>query len=311
MAGRPLTILAIDDDPGDIELLRRHLEDVPEFAVRFVACHNTAAGRTELAKQAVDVIILDYLLRRDTGLEFLQELRDNGYRHPIIMLTGKGDERIAAHVMRTGADDYLIKEDLSPEMINHSLRFVLSRFENERQRMENEAELTRLARFDELTGLYNRRYLLDRLTQEMLRAQRYSSPLCIMMIDLDHFKRVNDTYGHIMGDTVLTTAAEIIRQTVRTTDIPGRYGGEELCVVLTETNLEGAYLTAERLRQGLAAVDFPASEAENFRVTCSIGLAQYGPHMPDVVTLLNTADRALYQAKGAGRNRVIVAPTAP
>jgi two-component system cell cycle response regulator len=305
----PLTILAIDDDLGDMELLRRHLVDVPEFAITLVACTNADAGRAVLAGQAVDVIVLDYLLGADTGLDLLRALRDSGDRRPVIVLTGKGDERIAAAVMRAGADDYLVKEDLTPDAVYRSLRFVLARFENERQRAQLEEELRRLARFDELTGLCNRRYFLDRLTQEMLRARRYGSPLSLLMLDLDHFKQINDTYGHIIGDTVLATVASLLHDTVRATDIPGRYGGEEFCIVLTETKIDGARLLAERLRRRIAEAVFPAVGDAAFRVTCSVGLAQFRNDITDTVAFLDLADRALYQAKAAGRNCIVAATT--
>jgi len=227
------------------------------------------------------------------------------------MLTGKGDERLAAAAMRSGADDYLVKEDLNPDTIHRSLRFVLERYDNERKRAEFEAELMRMARFDELTGVANRRYLLDRLTQEMLRARRYGSPLCILMLDLDHFKRINDTYGHIVGDTVLATVASILRQTIRATDIPGRYGGEEFCVVLTETKADGAHLVAERLRRRIAAEAFPAAAGQSFHVTCSIGLAPYHETIKDVLAFIARADQALYRAKAAGRDRIVHAPDEP
>ncbi len=309
MESKPLTLLAIDDDPGDMEILRRHLEAVPEYTITLITCPNAESGRAALLEHTIDVIVLDYLLGVETGLDLLQELREAGDRRPVIMLTGKGDERIAAAVMRAGADDYLVKEDLNPDTVYRALRFVLERYENERRRAELEAELLRLARFDELTGICNRRYLLDRLTQEMMRTRRYGSPLCVLMLDLDHFKRVNDTYGHIIGDTVLATVANILRQTVRATDIPGRYGGEEFCVVLTETKLGGARLVAERLRRRIAAESFRTPSGEGFQITCSIGLAEYEPSMQDVLDLLNHADRALYQAKAAGRNQVVQLPT--
>jgi two-component system cell cycle response regulator len=311
MDTKPLTILAVDDNQGDIELLRRHLEDIPEFAITLVSCSDTKAGRIELTNRTIDIIFLDYLLGADTGLEFLREMREGGYLKPIIMLTGKGDERIAAAVMRAGADDYLVKEDLNPDTVYRSLRFVLERFENARKRDELEAELQRLARFDELTGVCNRRYLFDRLTQEILRARRYGPPLCILMIDLDHFKRVNDTYGHIMGDTVLAKVASILRQTIRATDIPGRYGGEEFCIALTETKIDGARLVAERLRRQIATEEFPGPDGSTFHMTCSIGLAQFDDCIQDILAFVECADRALYQAKTSGRNRVVCALPEP
>jgi diguanylate cyclase (GGDEF)-like protein len=307
MTATPLTILAIDDDPADLELLRRHLEDIPAYTVTFVGCANVEAGRRELAQQDIEVIFLDYLLGAVTGLDVLRTLRDDREQRPIVVLTGKGDERIAAATMRAGADDYLVKEDLNPDTVYRSLRFVLERFENERKRAALEEELRRLARFDELTGLCNRRYLFDRLTQEILRARRYGSPLSILLVDLDHFKRINDTYGHLMGDTVLATVASVIRDTIRATDIPGRYGGEEICIVLTETKVEGAQLVAERLRRRIATEPFPAAAGGMFQVTCSIGLVEYRDDLKDLVAFLELADRALYQAKALGRNRVVTA----
>jgi two-component system cell cycle response regulator len=170
-----------------------------------------------------------------------------------------------------------------------------------------EAELIRLARLDELTGLCNRRYLLERLTQEILRAKRYGPPLCLMMLDLDHFKSINDTYGHLIGDQVLAGVARLLTDTIRATDIAGRYGGEEFCLILTETSLDGGRLLAERLRQCIAATTFSADDGTTLHVTCSIGMAQYTPEHTEPKTLLALADQALYKAKASGRNRVILA----
>lgn len=307
MAATPLTILAIEDDPGDIELLRRCLEELPEFAVTFVACPTLDAGQDWLARQAADVIVLDYVLGATTGLVMLQALRRHKDCRPVIVLTGKGDERIAAAMMRAGADDYMIKEDLSPETFRRALHFVLARFEHERKRLQLEAELQQMARIDELTTLYNRRYLLERLAQEMLRARRYGSPLSLLMLDVDHFKRINDTYGHLVGDTVLATIATVLRRTIRATDIPGRYGGEEFCLILTETKLDGAQLMAERLRERIAAEVLPLAEGAALQVTCSIGAALLPSNLTRPLDFLELADRALYQAKATGRNRVVVA----
>ena len=304
-----LTVLAIDDDPGDIELLRRSLEGLTAFAINFVACPSMQEGRDTLQNHQVDVIILDYLLGGDTGLVFLQELRSKDYRRPIIMLTGKGDERVAAHAMRSGADDYLVKEDLNPATVAIALEHVLERFRNDQKRAQHEAELVRMARFDELTGLYNRRYLLDRLTEETLRAGRYGSDLCILMMDVDHFKRINDTYGHLMGDKVLASIAEILNSTIRVTDLAGRYGGEEFCILLTETNVKGGHNVAERLRKRIAMRNFSPPEGDIFHVTCSIGLAQFDRRISDQHAFLDLADRALYNAKNSGRDRVVLAAT--
>lgn len=167
-------------------------------------------------------------------------------------------------------------------------------------------EMRRLAHTDELTGLYNRRHLMERLDEEMARVRRYRRSFCLMLIDLDHFKRINDTYGHLKGDEVLVTSAHLIREVARATDMAGRYGGEEFCVILPETGLLKGQLMAERVRTRFAQQCYRV-DADEFRVTCSIGLAQCTEDITDRSVLLKRADDALYSAKEAGRNRVEVA----
>jgi diguanylate cyclase (GGDEF)-like protein/PAS domain S-box-containing protein len=174
------------------------------------------------------------------------------------------------------------------------------------ERKRTEETLALLATTDELTGLHNRRHLMERLTQEALRSKRYSTPLSLMMLDLDHFKSVNDTHGHLVGDQVLTAVSQLIIETVRVTDIAGRYGGEEMCIALTETGATGAECIAERLRQRVADHEFTDSNGCVFHVTVSIGLAAHDG-AADVDSLLALADVALYEAKTSGRNRVICA----
>ncbi|MBN1477566.1 diguanylate cyclase [Candidatus Sumerlaeota bacterium] len=172
------------------------------------------------------------------------------------------------------------------------------------ERKRTEERLALMATTDELTGLHNRRLLMERLTQETLRSQRYGTPLSLLMLDLDHFKSVNDTHGHLVGDQVLITMARLITATIRVTDIAGRYGGEEMCIALTETGASGAECIAERLRQRIADFEFTDSSGCVFHVTASIGVATHDG-ADDVDTMLALADAALYRAKEGGRNRVI------
>ncbi len=164
-------------------------------------------------------------------------------------------------------------------------------------------ELERLAVTDGLTGLYNRRYFDQKLADELQAAVRYGRPLSVLLFDVDHFKRFNDTHGHDMGDKVLQALADVLR-TSRTVDIPCRYGGEEFAVILPNTPQDKATAAAERLRRAVAALDI-----EGLEVTVSIGVAARPPHMTDSRdTLVKAADQALYAAKQAGRNRVETAP---
>lgn len=175
-----------------------------------------------------------------------------------------------------------------------------------REELERSHEL---ATRDELTGIHNRRSIAALLEQERARSERIRMPFCLCMMDIDHFKAVNDTYGHQAGDQVLRGLAGWIRECMRATDHFGRYGGEEFVVLLPQTALAGAALSAERLRAGIEQFRFP-SPAPDIRLTASFGVAQYQAG-EDADRLIRRADSALLEAKKAGRNRVALAPDAP
>jgi diguanylate cyclase (GGDEF)-like protein len=167
-------------------------------------------------------------------------------------------------------------------------------------------EIERLAITDGLTGLFNYRNFQERLLQEFSRFDRFSEPLSMLIIDLDYFKKINDTYGHPVGDTVLKGVADIIKTTIRSIDIPARYGGEEFAVILIGTDANGAKNMAERLRQAVMNTSFSAG-GNTFKVTISIGISTFPYH--DVTSkeeLIEKADQALYYAKREGRNRSIL-----
>jgi len=155
---------------------------------------------------------------------------------------------------------------------------------------------------DDLTGFYNRRHMIELLEYELNRCARTGSVFCLAMLDIDHFKNINDTYGHQAGDQTLKTFAAIIRKAMRSSDFCGRYGGEEFLIVLTQTGTDGAKVFAERLRQLIEKSVFPELGAD-IRVTASLGLAQYQAK-EDVEKTIHRADTALYEAKKKGRNRV-------
>jgi diguanylate cyclase (GGDEF)-like protein len=170
-------------------------------------------------------------------------------------------------------------------------------------------EVQRLAITDGLTGTYNRRHFFELAKRELSRGRRYGHPVSAIMLDIDHFKQVNDTYGHTTGDQVLRVVAERCSENTRDIDILGRYGGEEFAIVLPATDLSGAFSTAERLRLCVADVPVPTEQGD-LTITISLGVASNAqaqdPGEEDVVSLLNRADAAMYAAKQAGRNRVAV-----
>jgi diguanylate cyclase (GGDEF)-like protein len=162
---------------------------------------------------------------------------------------------------------------------------------------------------DELTGLSNRRRFQETLAGEVARSQRFDQGLGLVMLDLDNFKQVNDTYGHQQGDVVLRDVATVLRESSRAIDLPARYGGEELAVVLPGTDLEGAYDLAERVREGIEALEFPledeSGERRTIKITASLGAAALGDGIEDMRELVAAADAALYRAKRAGKNQTV------
>lgn len=170
---------------------------------------------------------------------------------------------------------------------------------------EYQSHLLRLATTDPLTSLLNKASLLKELERLLQYAQRYKRPLALLMIDVDHFKKVNDQYGHLVGDQVLTQLALRLVNSLRQQDVAGRFGGEEFTIILPETTLSGARILAERIRESIAKNPFPAKQIE-LPITISIGIAEYTDAVHSGSQLLEMADQALYQAKNTGRNRTVV-----
>lgn len=193
------------------------------------------------------------------------------------------------------------------EMLGKLARQVMALLElraNQRALKSSMDELEMLATTDELTGLHNRRSLMNRLKFEVARTRRFRTPLSAVMVDIDHFKNINDEFGHQVGDEVLAAVGRLVRENVRVIDVAGRYGGEELCILLPNTPLEGARKFAETLRSRIEAQVHSAG-ARTVAVTASLGVGSFN-HMDidDADMLLKQADAALYRAKATGRNRV-------
>ncbi|NMO23636.1 diguanylate cyclase, partial [Pyxidicoccus fallax] len=224
--------------------------------------------------------------------------------------------------LELGADDYLVKPfdmlELSARVKSmlrlKALQDALVEKNRELDRANKELarrreELLALSRTDALTGLFNRRYFEERLNEEFARSRRYGSPLSLVMLDIDHFKRINDTYGHPFGDQVLKAVAHTSRSRLREVDLLARYGGEELIALLPETGPEDALKVCERVREAIAALELeeacPGGAPRPVRLTASLGVATVpAADLTSAEALLRAADISLYAAKGAGRNRV-------
>jgi len=186
-------------------------------------------------------------------------------------------------------------------------RDITARRETERNLRDAQYELVRLAHTDPLTGLHNRRFFMQRLNEEIERVRRHGSSLSVLLCDLDHFKKVNDTYGHDMGDHVLKSVADASMKVKRITDVAARIGGEEFALLLPETDQNGAMHMANRLRAAIEAVSTLRIQASSVAVTASVGVASVSQTSRDVDNILRNADEALYKAKHLGRNKVCYA----
>lgn len=166
-------------------------------------------------------------------------------------------------------------------------------------------KIQELAITDSLTKVFSRRYLLERLDEEIERSRKFKYNFSFLMLDIDHFKDYNDRYGHLVGDAILKDVANVIKEGIRQIDLVGRYGGEEFSIILTETGKEQAGFIAERLRQDIEERNIRVYD-ENLKVTVSIGISIFPENSPNAIELIDAADKALYQAKETGRNRICI-----
>jgi two-component system cell cycle response regulator len=317
------TILLVDDDPANIQHVR---EGLASQGYRFREAHDGTEALRSIREVRPDLIIMDVEMPRLGGVEVCRIIKANGGEGgfgfiPVILVTAR---QAAGKVegLELGADDYLVKPfdmlELSARVKSMLRLKVLQDTLMEKNRELDRAnkelaqkreELLALTRIDALTGLYNRRYFEERLTEEFIRATRYRSPLSLVMLDIDHFKKLNDTYGHPFGDEVLRTVARTVRGKLREVDFVARYGGEEIIALLPETGPKEAFGACERVREAIAALQLehraPDGSRKEVRCSASLGVASVpAKGILAMEELLRLADTCLYEAKAAGRNCV-------
>ncbi len=198
---------------------------------------------------------------------------------------------------------YLLFTELPPET-EEKAAVVVNQFALVLTRLNLYKEVEELATVDSLTGLFGRKHLLDLLQEEMKRALTHDIEFSLLLMDVDHFKKINDRYGHFAGDRVLRNIAKVIRSNIREIDIAGRYGGEEFCVVLPDTDIDGAFFAAERIRGAVETSSIAVYEDVFINVTVSIGIVNFPQHGRTKEELIDKADWALYRAKKNGRNQI-------
>ena len=296
--------LVVDDSPVYRQILASHLE---EWGFPFVVAKDGSEAWALLQRpDRPRLVLLDWVLPDIDGVELCRRIRleSTAESYPyVILLTGKDGKRDMLEAMQAGADDYLVKPFDQLELKARLL--VGKRIVDLNKELVSAHESMRYAAtHDSLTGLMNRGATLDFLNRELERAKRSGKPLSILLADVDHFKKVNDTLGHLYGDEALKEVATRLRSKLRVYDGVGRYGGEEFLLILADCDLVSALVKADELRECVGRKPV-VSAGTSSSITVSLGVAVSTDHSAgDIGSLLNQADRGLYAAKQNGRNRV-------
>jgi diguanylate cyclase (GGDEF)-like protein len=300
-------VLLAEDDRLTRRLLERTLHKAG-YPVTSVA--NGLEALKAFNQSFFQIILTDWMMPEMDGLELCrtirEEKRDSGYVF-IIIFTSKESKSDIVAGLEAGADDFLTKPVNESELIarlNTGKRIL----ELERSLLDANKKIKKLSRTDSLTKCYNRTYLSERLPQEIKRVKRYDLSLSLILFDIDFFKKVNDTYGHLAGDKVLIESVACVNDSIREDiDWLARYGGEEFMVILPETDVDGACIVAERLRKAISNLEISV-EGDLIHITASFGVTGFDRPSPDkdftMETMIREVDELLYASKREGRNRV-------
>lgn len=299
-------VLVVDDVSKNLELA----VEILDSAGYETACASSFQQAIERVKTAnPDLILLDLIMPKKRGLELCRRLKsDNLYAHiPIIFVTDSKEKEDIINAFNSGALDYITKPFHSWELLARvKIHLELKKTQEELKNINSQLE--KLVRTDSLTGVNNRREILALGEKEWQRCHRYHRYFSVLVIDIDHFKHINDTFGHVLGDKTLITIAGAIKNCLRQVDSFGRFGGEEFVAILPETNLEDAGTLARRICQVINQLNLEI-DRQKVRVTASIGVATFSHQDNNLETVIERADRAMFAAKNQGRNRVSLGKT--
>ncbi|HEU4570658.1 MAG TPA: diguanylate cyclase [Gemmatimonadales bacterium] len=289
----PAKVLLVEDDPVQAQAIAGILS---QANLRVTRCTTVAEASTLLGVEYPDLILLDIHLPDGEGFTVARLARQDQRLAlvPIVFLTATTDTGAQIRAVRAGGDDYL-RKPVDPTLLT---LLVLNRIERGRRVRE-------MAHRDGLTGLLNHATLMAELEHAVEASRRRGEKFAYVMADLDHFKRINDTWGHLVGDTVLVHVARLLQRLGRASDLLGRYGGDEFAMILLNNDAEGAAVLATRIRDAMAAEPAAAPTGEPIPASLSVGIAVFPDDGATAAALVESADRALYQSKRLGRDRVM------
>jgi two-component system chemotaxis response regulator CheY len=295
---RKMKVLIVDDDPVTRSLLKAFLHKWGYEVV--IACGGTEAWELLQEPESPSIVVSDWIMPDMSGLDLCRKVRQAqaaSYTY-LIVLTGKGHKEDVVEAFEAGADDYLIKP-FDQEELKYRIR-------TGERIIKLEQKILELAHTDFLTGVLNRRAFIQRMENEIHRSARERAPISLILADIDHFKKINDQYGHNTGDIVLQRFARNLSECLRPYDFVGRYGGEEFIMCLPNVKEIQAILATERMRKSVEEMKIISSKSlESIQITASFGIALSCRGIGEnVLSIIERADFAMYKAKREGRNRI-------
>lgn len=297
-------LLLIEDDSNYATVISHRLrkESNPSYDVE---CFDTLeAGLERLKRGDIDLTLLDLSLPDSQGLGTFEKLHSHMPLMPVIVLTGLDNESFALETLRKGAEDYVVKGQFDSKMLSRVIRYSIERHQIKRELDLANGRLENLAFLDPLTELLNRRGLQDALSREIQWSRREGTNFLVFLIDLDNFKKINDTWGHAVGDIVLNEVARKLKSSLRATDYVARIGGDEFMVLLPRTRIAEGIRVAERARLAISQSPVSLYSRGPVAVTASVGVARVSDGTPSIDELLSKTNLALHQSKREGKNKV-------
>lgn len=294
-------VAIIDDMLPNVLLLKSYMKQIA--GIESATFTDPDEALVKYSESAPDLVLLDYHMPQMNGVEFITRFRAISHLKdvPIVMITGEEKKEALYEALKAGANDFLRKPVDPIELVTRSRNLLELRARQIDLKAANE-QLYILATTDQLTDMKNRRYFIEKLELEVERTCRYSRPCVVAILDADHFKAINDSYGHDVGDKVLKVLSQIMLEQLRNVEVIGRIGGEEFAIQFVETSMAAAVIACQRLLDRIRGAKVMAEDTE-IGFTCSIGLTAVVLDGDTADAVLKRADEALYRAKRLGRNR--------